>query len=212
MEQDLFLDFLKSYKNNRKFYKTIKILSKSSEKDPRYVLDNNVRMLSCDKFSEIIHKQLLKDDSSHCQHSSVDALYYFFTPENELKLIFVEFKHISSEEKNKYEEKLDIFRNELKIKPLESLSCIFPHLIDKYCKENNLTIEENKLLKSFLFKCPKAYYCVIKDSAQTNDDHAHAILNQDLVDIKRLSKYPFNPVDLMTPKGFEEYIKFKFGF
>jgi len=153
-------------------------------------------------------------DSSACQHSSVDGVYYYFETneldKTELNLFFVEFKHINQGSDN-YHEKIAEFKHELKIKPFETVFCILPHLIDKYCEEKGIQGESNKM-KLCLCKCKKHYYCVIPDSFSPNQSNSYINISQDLIDINQLEKYPFDSARITSPIAFEKIINEKFSF
>ncbi|MDR0911219.1 MAG: hypothetical protein LBM96_01290 [Methanobrevibacter sp.] len=65
-------------------------------------------------------------------------------------------------------------------------------------------------MRSFLCNCKKHYYCVINDSFSPNESNTYSIISQDLVDINRLEKYPFDSAQIMSPDTFECEINEKF--
>ncbi len=195
---------IKSY--NRKFFKTIETISKSKSEDDEGdpAVKSNFKMYSFDDINiKKVRKKLKKDNKYTCDHSSVDGIFYGYDEDDEFYLLFVEFKHIASE-KEKYCTLKTEFSNDLKLKALESLYCVFPHLIDLYCQNNSQNIYK---LREFLFNCKKQYYCVIKDWCSTENTNTQAMLETDFSSINRLYDYPFDVVKIMTPVTFKEFIE-----
>jgi hypothetical protein len=199
--RDAFEDFLNFYKNEE-YFKTITELSKSESPNKSLLINDN-KLFSCDDLAKLAINWLnnyLKDDVS--KHTSVDGVGIFYN-KNDLNLFFVEFKHITTNSRNKSK-----IRKDLKLKPLESLYmyCILPHLIDKFCTEDKKEYKgkEEEIL-NFLFNCPKCYFCVIEDS---NPNLAHRQVNfkKDFYDVKRLHKHPFNKVEILNSKEFNYFI------
>ncbi|KZX12507.1 hypothetical protein [Methanobrevibacter curvatus] len=76
-------------------------------------------------------------------------------------------------------------------------------MIDDYCEKENLLNDESDQMKSFLYNCTKYYYCVIKDSFSPNNSNVFNMISQDLVDMNRLEKYPFENAKVISPETFK---------
>jgi hypothetical protein len=197
--KDIFEDFLNFYKNEE-YFKTITELSKY-DNSLKSLLINDNKLFSCDDLAQLAINWLnnyLKNDVY--KHMSVDGLGTFYN-KNNLNLFFVEFKHITTNSRNKSK-----IRKDLKLKPLESLYCILPHLIDKFCNDDKKEYKgkEEEIL-NFLFNCPKCYFCVIEDS-NPNPAHRQVNFKKDFYDVKRLYKHPFNKVEILNSKEFGYFI------
>jgi len=205
-------DFILKFKNFLDYYKdhgkTISDLSKSSENPPRSVVKSDKKLFSGDTIKKSIVKWINKNNPNKISmFSSVDGIGYFYENDT-LKLIFVEFKHISNSNLKDLQKNIKRYKGELKLKSLETLVCIIPHLIDRYCTNNNCTEKE---LFSLYLNCPIAYICVFEDSSPNNLFSNHLKENNDIFDIERLSKHPFDYVKTMSPIEFKKYISLKFN-
>lgn len=205
----LFKEFINSYHTNSKYSKSITKLSKSKEKPPRSAVESSIRLISGDKLKKKINKWLNNNQININEHSSVDGIGHFYDG-NKLKLLFVEFKHISKDDKKDLDNMIKKCKKDLKIKPLESLNCVLPHLIDRFCQNEKYCGKEKEFV-SYLYSCPKAYICVINDSSPNKLFSQHLMENQDIFDIERLSKHPFDKVETMNPNKFKEFLKIKFN-
>lgn len=192
---------LDSLSSNDRFLKTIKEVSKSRDKPYKYVSENEKgKILSMDALCEDVYEKMKKKYSNVAKHSSVDGLDYIKT-NGELKLIFIEFKHVNLGSKEKYKKAIEDLKVKLKLKPLETLTCVFPHLIDNYCKK------DKDLINSLLLKAKKYYFVVYKDLSNDTKSNLQKDLNKDLISIKRLAKHPFEKVYIVDPISFEKIIK-----
>ncbi|MDR2967242.1 MAG: hypothetical protein LBU74_04780 [Methanobacteriaceae archaeon] len=189
------LDLLSS---DEKFLKTIKEVSRSRDKPYKYVSENEKdKILSMDSLSEDVYEQLKKKYNNVAKHSSVDGLHYIKSGE-QLKLIFIEFKHVNLSNEKTYAKAIEELKVKLKLKPLETLSCVFPHLIDNYSKK------DKNLINSLLLKAEKHYFVVYKDISNNTKSNLHKDLNRDLISVKRLAKHPFEKVYIVDPISFEK--------
>ena len=118
-----------------------------------------------------------------------------------LKLIFIEFKHVNLSNRTTYDKAIEDLKVKLKLKPLETLSCVFPHLIDSYCKKDKDNIN------SALLKAKKYYFFVYKDVSNKTKSSLHKDLNRDLISVKRLAKHPFEKVYIVDPISFEKIME-----
>lgn len=192
---------LDSLSNEGKFLKTIKEVSKSRDKPYKYVSENEKdKILSMDSLSEDVYEKMKKKYNNASKHSTVDGLHYIKS-NGQLKLIFIEFKHINLGSRKTYEKAIEDLKVKLKLKPLETLTCVFPHLIDIYCKK------DKDLINSLLLKAKKYYFIVYKDISNNTKSDLQKDLNRDLISVKRLAKYPFEKVYIVDPMSFEKIMK-----
>ncbi len=202
-EKNLLKKMLDSFSKNDKYLKTIKEISKSRDKPYKYVSENEKdKILSMDLLCENMHQNLKKHYNNTPKHSSVDGLHYIKT-NGQLKLFFMEFKHINLSNKKAYAKTIEDLKIKLKLKALETLSCIFPHLIDKYSQKDE---DKNKIMRS-LIESKKYYFVVYKDISQTNKSNLYKDLNKDLISLKRLSKHPFEKIYIVDPHSFEKIMQ-----
>ncbi|MCL2157432.1 MAG: hypothetical protein FWH54_05375 [Methanobrevibacter sp.] len=198
---DLLEEMLDSFSNDERFLKTIKEVSASRDEPYKYVSNNEKdKILSMDSLCEDVYEKMRKKYSNVAKHSSVDGLHYIKS-NDELKLIFVEFKHVNLANQETYNKSIDDLKIKLKLKPLETLSCVFPHLIDNYCKK-----DKNKV-NSLLLKAKKYYFVVYKDISNDSKSNLHKNLNKDLISVKRLAKHPFEKVYIVDSFSFEKIMK-----
>ncbi|MDR0911774.1 MAG: hypothetical protein LBM96_04125 [Methanobrevibacter sp.] len=210
--ENLFNTFIKSFNTN--FLKTITTLSKSKEKYPRSVVKSNIKLLSGDDLKKNAIKWNNKNNTNNTNNtnkindfSSVDGIFPFYDNDGTLKLLFIEFKHILVDNES-FQEKREKFKKDLKLKPLETLNCVLPHLIDRFCNNPEFNKKEKELI-SYLFNCPKAYICVINYTTKNKLFSNNIREDQDVFDIKKLSKHPFDCVKIMNPNEFIKYMELK---
>ena len=127
MSEKIFKDIFSSFCEDNKLYQTITEISKSDENPAESVVINDFKVWSMDNLCQIIHEKLKKTDENHAKHSSTDG-FYFFEDDSQLKLLLIEFKHINSKSRRK-KTKNRILKQSLKLKPLETLSCIIPYIV-----------------------------------------------------------------------------------
>ena len=192
---------LDSFSHDERYLKTIKEVSASRDEPYKYVSDNEKdKILSMDSLCEDVYEKMREKYTNVAKHSSVDGLHYI-KPNKNLKLIFIEFKHVNLGRQEVYNKAIDDLKIKLKLKPLETLNCVFPHLIDKYCKKDKDEINY------LLLKAKKYYFVVYKDISNNPKPNLHKNLNRDLISVKRLAKYPFEKVYIVDPESFEKIIK-----
>ncbi|MDR2624011.1 MAG: hypothetical protein LBC39_05515 [Methanobrevibacter sp.] len=201
------IDFFNSFKPD--YFKTLLEISLSWRDPPKSVVDSNKKIFSCDDLKTKANSWLNKDNVNNInQNSSVDGIYYFYE-ENRFKLIFIEFKGFFKEDLEDLEKVKRDIKQSLKLKPLESLFCIFPHLVDEFCSEWNYSNDEKYELMLVIYNCPKAYFFVFKDFNKDGIFSEHIKSKYDFFEIKRLSKHPFDIVETLTPDTFCEFMKNK---
>ncbi len=191
-----FLSFLDSFKRNKRFYKTISTISKTTESPPRILVQSSEKIFSGDYFC----KKCGSNQGS--QHSSVDGLYYICTEEEPFTLILIEFKFINNNilaNTNHMDEFRTKIKLNLKLKSLETIFCVLPHLIEKYCNGFN-----EDILKEQLIKSPKIYMFVT-DFEFNNKTKARRY-QADYFDLERLSPHPFDYIHTLTVKEFETFL------
>jgi len=194
-------EMLDSFSRDERFLKTIKEVSASRDKPYKYVSENEKdKILSMDSLCEDVYEKMRKKYTNVAKHSSVDGLHYIKS-NNDLKLIFIEFKHVNLGSDEIYNKAIDDLKIKLKLKPLETLSCVFPHLIDKYCKKDKDEINY------LLLKAKKYYFVVYKDISNNPKPNLHKNLNRDLISVKRLAKHPFEKVYIVDSFSFEKIMK-----
>jgi len=192
---------LNSFSSDNKFLKTIKEVSRSRDKPYKYVSENEKdKILSMDSLCEDVYEKMKKKYSNVAKHSSVDGLDYIKS-NGQLKLIFIEFKHVNLGNKKTYDKAIEDLKVKLKLKPLETLSCVLPYLIDNYCKK------DKNLINSLLLQAKKYYFVVYKDISNNTKSNLQKDLNRDLISVKRLAKYPFEKVYIVDPISFEKIMK-----
>ncbi|MCL2115159.1 MAG: hypothetical protein FWH29_02935 [Methanobrevibacter sp.] len=192
---------LDSLSSDDKFLKTIKEVSASRDKPYKYVSENEKdKILAMDSLCEEVYEKMKKKYINVAKHSSVDGLHYIKSNDG-LKLIFIEFKHVNLGNRKTYEKAIEDLKVKLKLKPLETLSCVFPHLIDNYCKK------DKDLINSLLLKAKKYYFVVYKDISNNPESNLHKDLNRDLISVKRLAKHPFEKVYIVDSNSFEKVMK-----
>jgi len=198
---NLLEEMLDSFSHDERFLKTIKEVSASRDEPYKYVSDNEKdKILSMDSLCEDVYEKMREKYTNVAKHSSVDGLHYIKS-NNDLKLIFIEFKHVNLGNDEVYNKAIDDLKMKLKLKPLETLSCVFPHLIDNYSKKDKNEIN------SLLLKAEKYYFVVYKDISNNPKPSLHKDLNRDLISIKRLAKHPFEKVYIVDSKSFEKIMK-----
>ncbi|MCL2114988.1 MAG: hypothetical protein FWH29_02070 [Methanobrevibacter sp.] len=195
----LFDDLFQSFTSNNNLYNTITEISKSGK--PHYIsaVEDNTKIFAMDELSKKIHKYIHKNDDDKNRHSSVDGFYYRKRRDGKLDLLFIEFKVINNINQNYRRILKEKIRPSLRLKSLESLNCILPHLIFQNCSE-----EISKNLNKLIFDSKKYYFCVILNP-NISETNAQAIINSDYVDIERLSPFPFDKVYLKSPKKFKTF-------
>ena len=100
-------------------------------------MKSDIKMLNGDKLKDKIIKWYnKKNDIAINQFSSVDGVFPYYE-DDILKLFFVEFKHFSIKDKKNFMKTVEQCKNELKLKSFESLNCVFPHLIDRFCSNEH---------------------------------------------------------------------------
>lgn len=181
--------FVHYLKQNSVFYKSITDLS-TTKTGPLVV--NKNRLLSGDDFCEEC-----REYSGISEHCSADAILDDKTEEN-IKFFFIEFKNIHIDIS---EEKLEDIRTQLKLKGLETIFCIMPHLVSKY---GNRTGNEELIIKQF-YNSPKVFYLVtdyIKESITKDRKN----FKKENFDLYRLKPFPFEDIQILTVEAFTEFI------
>ena len=189
-----FEDMLNSFRSDINYYNTITKISESTEQRPRRAIFNVNKIFCFDEFSSLVANTL---NIGH--HKSVDGLY-FIRKRNNIEFIFIEFKNILFNRADYDDFKKDM-NCEFRIKALESVFSVFPHLID--LQFDNI---KAKKLRSLFYKSKKRYYCVLNLYGVPNTSNAQSIINSDYLSVKRLSKYPFFEVELFSPPTFNAVI------
>lgn len=167
-----FIEFLKYYEKNPKFFDTITEISMSNQGNP--LIENSFHMLSLDDICEDCSKF-----NEHNRPSTTDALWYNINDEGKLVLYFIEFKwhnldykkdqtlmdetFLNLERKTKITgDMIKSFKKlhksyshedvsfKLRLKPFESIFIVLPMLFEDYCEKNN---KEFIGLYNFLKNC-----------------------------------------------------------
>lgn len=191
-----------SYCDDENFFKSITEISASKETPPESVIYSDFKILFFDKLSDEVNRINFDNELSY-KHKSVDGLY-FIKEGGIFKLYFIEFKHVNSKP-GRSRKNLAKIKIELKLKALESLFCVLPHIIENYYGENFVNSIQSQLLD-----IPKYYISVLKDRGNINKSNEHVIKSSDFLDMERLSKYPFTKSKVVSPKEFESFMKKKF--
>jgi hypothetical protein len=196
-------------------------------------------LLSFDDLKDEAVRYISENESRNINSfNSVDGLFYFHDRNNQLKLIFIEFKTFSDTENNNFSlnqecsnnehccyvdiiEKLEeeksknnnMVKNEIKknlrLKAFESLYSVFPYLIDKFSHIGNLSERDKMGLKYFLYNAPKAFYVVFNDFTENNEFSRRIYNNEDYFNITKMSKYPYDIVKTLNDRQFMSFIEEK---
>lgn len=147
-----------------------------------------MNLLSGDDFSKNCRKDIIESD-----HSSVDGFYKFFI-DDKFKLVLIEFKSID-EQTN--EHKMKNIKLQLKLKPLETIFCVLPHLIKKnHNVDYGLTYQQ-------LIENHKTYIFVTDYFDKMRE---HKDIKGDYFDLDKLAPYPINEIQTLTVKAFETFL------
>jgi len=199
---EIFDKLFVNFSRVNEFHNTITEISKPHPNANISAVEDSTKIFSFDDLCKKVHNNILINNANAKEHSSVDGFYYLKN-NNKMVLIFIEFKIINPRNHQNYNEFLSgEIKPELKLKSLESLNCVLPHLISQYSDKNDV-----KNLHELIFKMPKYYYCVIYNPTAISESNARTSLEADFIDIKRLSPFPFDQVRLITPKRFKRIIK-----
>ena len=134
------------------------------------------------------------------EHSSVDGIYYYIPQKKPFTLIFIEFKFFSKKNLEETPEMEDFRKNlrlKLRLKPLETVFCALPHLIENNDKTGNIDIIKEQLINS------KKKYFFVTDFEEEKPDQLQNYLNIDYFDLKRLAPHPFYEVKILNPEDFK---------
>lgn len=185
----MFFDALEKFPN---FYKSISILSESSEDIPRSLVKNGKKLLSGDDFC----KECRTYSPEISQHCSVDGLKYYYTEKEAFNLVLIEFKFFDTDYTN---EQIKNLKMNLKLKALETVFCILPHIIKEYDKGNE------EILIEQLIKTPKIFFFVT-DHEVPNKTRSHRDLTGEYFDTYRLKPHPFVEVKTLNILTFETFV------
>ena len=83
---------------------------------------------------EDVYEKMREKYTNVDKHSSVNGLHYIKSNDN-LKFIFIEFKQVNLGRRGVYKKTIEDLKIKLKLKPLETLTCVFQHLIEHYSKK-----------------------------------------------------------------------------
>jgi len=203
-------NFLDNFKSDPEYFKSISTLSSTNGSHPRILVAvDDIKMFSGDDFN-----LNCKDNPGSNDHSSVDGICYYLEDEI-FNLVLVEFKHICaiflSDSLDENLDPLNIHINKnnnltkknikmkLKLKPLETIFCILPHLIKKFADSN----EQDEINEQLI--CSQKTYIFVMDYPD-NPTRNHIALRSDYFDLDKLSPYPFHKVFASTQEGFETYV------
>ncbi len=181
--------FVHHLKKNPAFYKSITELSTT---DTGPLVSNENRLLSGDNFCKEC-----RNYSGISNHCSADAILDDPTEQN-IKFFFIEFKNINI---GISEEKLEDIRTQLKLKGLETIFCIMPHLVNKY---GNRAGNEEIIIKQF-YNSPKTFF-LVTDYIKTNINKDRKNFKKEDFDLYRLKPFPFEDIEILTVEAFEQFI------